>query len=402
MLSERPQVFSTSIRVPLRLGVTSGTLVFAVALGIFYFVSGDTLERTEITISLFAWLCTAVLPVLEYLLFGVKSVTLSSRAIALAYQSGSEYEYAWSSFTNFWNDDKWRFEHPGGRIILRDSGFTSDQWWELSRAIDKIEASLPLESTPGVTFLEDASHQINNEDVPSATPLIDTPKVTAFERALTQQPPKDEHAANQAIMYEAHQPGFFSGGEFLFWIGALITIPNSYVRYVNGTWHEEPTLTLFLPVFCVGLSIAWPFLMRRQIKCVRFDETHMVLERIKGRSFELLYSDITDHFGAVLVAKGKRFFLGRNSKVFGRLLYPRLQEGQISGELFMKRIHDLSMTSILLSFLSIPMAIIGAFWLDVPAHWFEVTLIGAMMVTGSIASLTLWIIRKWKRSTRGF
>lgn len=286
--------FRTSWRTQL-VWVGGSAVALIVALGVIMWLDGALRDPVA---ALFVFGFTGVYVVawsLWFRLGGVVEVRVSPEAVVVQSHGGSERRVDRSDLVEAWQDKRWVLRTRYQKVVIRDEGFTTDDWVALSGLLSAWKLDGEGGALPGVVT-----------------------------------PP--ESCDPEAVVFEVHRPhvpwvvvAVVSLG--LLGVGAL-----SAASYRDGSWAEVPMITLALPLFGVASAV---FLMRGLPGAVRratFLPEKVRFERLVGSERTVSYEDIVDAFGAYVDTRAGTFFVGhRNADVFARLLDERLEDGQLAG-----------------------------------------------------------------------
>ena len=276
MESEASLTYKTSMKPVVREGLimAGGVLVCAV---IIQFVQEGQVYAEWMGYSLVMAAGTFAFFVGRYLLMGVGGLSVTPTGIVIHSRSGAEDAHPWTTFTDIWQEGKWIFQYAPGRIVIREYGFTSAQWEELSAVIHHLKAKRPLETLPGVKTVE-----------------TDEPRSSLVT----------EGADESAVVFESHYLPIIAWMPWLLGLFFIVILLISYSYYVEGKWLEEPLLTVIGPIFTGGLLLLWPFTMTRMARRIHFGDAAMTVDFLRGTSKEVRYEDVMDHFGTAVRTRG--------------------------------------------------------------------------------------------------
>jgi hypothetical protein len=295
----------------------------------------------------------ALYEVARFYVAGMPAVTITATNITFHRRGGVAGPYAWGAFERIRPTRQgWVFDHEEGRITLRDLGFRPGDWEEISTALHAAKAATPLEALPGMGIAEHERLM---------------PGGVEHDRVLTFEP----------------------GTQGLWMIAALAVLFVISLFAVVDTWPAEPLVVLAvaaLPLLIVFAAFQIP---RR----FTFYDRDFVVAYYAAPSKRIRYDEVVDMNGLGLRTKRGRVGFGTNKRndVVVRILEERIPEGQLTGEITRENYQGLKTLGITL--LLTPFAAWGLYEAGVPSAWYEVALLGLVIV---LAAGVHWIWKLWR------
>ena len=369
--------FRSSWRPVLRYAIGMGLFIGAgVAAGIWS--TSGLIDTFAVTMIVGLPLAVGGWEVLKYRFVGTQQVEITSDEIRVVTVAGKSILLRkCDPFGIEMKGDEVKLVAGSEKLVVNDTGFASDTWTDLTFALMDWKREAPLSSLPGV--------------------LVPGP---VEARALEKNPvPEVEGELGDAVYVAQHDKAVFWGLPF-FGACALVGLTASWDNYQQGTWLSDPMMSIALPVIGLGFCGAFLWALPRLVRRVAFQPETFIVERFAGKPIQLPYSAVKDAFGVRLKTNQGRFILGqRNSGSFTRLLLPRLETAQLSGEMLDDTLEDLgtlvpSMVALLLIGLVLPLVLMFAF--DFSESWATFSMMIGLVVMG-VCAIVLQRLRAARR-----
>ena len=248
---------------------------------------------------------------------------------------------------------RWVLRTRTDRDVVRDVGFMMDDWFDLSSALTawKVEdAHGPL---PGV-----------------------------------------ERRQQDAVVFHVRRPWLPLLLMAAVALGCFSPLVLGWADYQDGTWAEDALITVLFPLVGVGLVAFVAIHVRRAVRRVTFGPDAVTFDRLIGGNRTVPYGDVLDADGGHVETQAGTFtVLGHNEDVFGRLLYERLAEGQLSGRRWVESALWFQ-PRVLITWLGGAFLVVGvSVWLAAPGRGEA-----AGILTLAAYVLVLWVLVKaWAR-----
>ena len=315
----------------------------------------------------------------RYRFFGTRRVTVTSDYVEAVPFVGAPLRLERAEAFSIEIGGDLKLGSRGRRLTVRDEGFASEDWADLTFALMGWKSDAPLSALPGVLL-------------PDPLPI---PILTEMDVASE---------VGDAVYVAQHNSALFWGFPF-FGLMAVVGLLASWEAYQNSTWLEDPMMSIGLPV--IGLAFCGLFLwiLPQLVRRAAFLQDGIVIERFVGKPVRLPYGAITDAFGERIRTARGRFVLGqRNTGSFHRLLEPRLQAAQLSGDMLDDHIEEVrllvpSLIVLALCGFVLPLVLIFAFDFNESEATFS--MIVALLVAGA-AALVMQHVRSTRRRNRPY
>lgn len=313
---------------------------------------------------------------LAYALLGVAWVTVDEDGIRAQTRRGRSFAAGWNELSEvyladvWWRDGDWRIRTKKGHLFrIRDLGFSIRDWMMLTQHIYAFQPIIPTAAPPGVL-----TPPTKREDSTEAQPV-------------------------EAIYQARHESARWWDFPF-FAVCLIVGLVAGIPRWLDGTWAEEPMLTVFTPLASAAILGLFVDSLRLSVRRATFLPEAVLIERHVFKPVRVPYRAIIDGFGHKLTTKKGRFLLGnRNHEAFWRLLNPHLQPGQLSGDMRSSVIRGLPVAMYMVVFYLPCFVILRV--LDRKA--FDLTTVWGMLYYGfglfvlvlALGYTAAWLHRRW-------
>ena len=289
----------------------------------------------------------------RYRLLGVAEVRVAPGAVEVVGHGGAVHRVPRRKLEGARLHKRWVLRAHGDRVVVREVGFTTDDWVALSAALTawKVEdAHGPL---PGV-----------------------------------------ERRQREGAVFKPRRPwaralALGIGAVFLLGVAAL-SVPD----YRDGSWVEDFGITVLFPLLGGGLAALLAVHLPQVARRVTFGEGAVRFDRLVGGSRMVPYEDVIDAHGEWVDTRAGAFYVGRHdSDVFARLLDERLAEGQLAGRRWAETVLMLQ-PRVLIAWLGGLLLVAAASIRLAPPESAESVMVVALVVY----ALVLWaIVKVWAR-----
>ena len=302
---------------------------------------------------------------------GVAAAEVTPEALVVTAHGGAVSRVAWADLRGVdlragQMGDAWILSDDTGRLRVSERGFSTDDWFALGGALRYWAESTPLATAPGVE--------------------------------TERQRPDRPGPRSEGEVFRAHHPAALFWGIPFFALCAAVGLLSSWESYGDGSWPDDLMLSVGLPVIGLGFVVLGLWGMTRSARRVTFGRRAMIVERLVGAPVRVPYADVTDAFDRTLRTRRGTFNLGeRHAGTFHRLLDRHLAAGQISGEM---EVHHLAQMSRPLALVAVVVVPIGVAWALAWAFGLNegagtLLYIGLLIASGT--AYVLWAHRRARR-----